>query len=428
MENQFMFRWFVVFASAALLCSAPFASAADIRVVEEIAAKVNGDIITRGDLADQRKETERILREEQHLTGPALAAALREQEKDILANLISQRLLVQRAKDMQINVDTDVQKELNQQQIQAKIQDTEKFHEFIHEQLGVTFEDYKLKMTEALMTRRVIGAEVGSKVNIPEVELKKYYDEHQSEFVRKAEIYLSQILISTEGKNAEQVAAAEAKAKDIVARASKGEKFSDLASANSDDPDTAKDGGQLPALQPEQLREDLRAIVAKTKKNQVTDPIKTPQGFLILKVNDRFEEGIAPFDEEKDRIHDFLSRPMMNSKIPEFLTKLRQEAYLEIKDGYIDTAAAPGKDTRWHEVAPIKAQTVTKEEVMSHRKRRKFLGIIPHGKAAPVSTVDTSTLGEHKDTPPPTTPDKPAPDKDKPDTDTPAATPPPIKK
>jgi peptidyl-prolyl cis-trans isomerase SurA len=416
-------RRFVVLISAVLLCAAPFAFAAGVKVVEEIAAKVNGDVITKGDLEDQKKMLERSLREEQHLSGPALAAALSEQEKDILANQISQRLLVQRAKDLQINVDSEVNKRLIQMQVDAKIPDTEKFHEFIRQQLGMSFEDYKLQMTEAMLTRKVIGGEVGSRVNIPEPELKKYYDEHQKEFVRKAEVYLSQILISTEGKNPEQVAAAEKKAKDLVARANKGEKFSDLASANSDDPETARDGGQLPGLQPDQLRPDLKEIVAKLKKGQVSDPIKDPRGFLILKVNERFEEGLAPFDDVKDQIHEFLAGPLMQPKIHDYLNKLRQEAYLEIKDGYIDTQAAPGKDTRWHEVAQIKAQTVTKEEVMSTRKRKKFLGIFPHGPKPVAKPVDTSTLGEHKDTP---APDKTSPDKT--DPDNPATAPPPIKK
>jgi len=200
------------------------------------------------------------------------------------------------------------------------------------------------------------------------------------------------------------VAAAEKKAKALVARANKGEKFSELASENSDDPETAKDGGVLPPIQPDQLRSDLRDVLAKTKKGQVTDPIKTPQGFLILKVNDRFEEGLAPFDEVEDRIHEFLASPLMGPKMKEYLNRLRQEAYLEIKEGYIDTSAAPGKDTSWHEVAQIKAQTVTKQEVMASRRTKKLLFILPvarRGLARPLKTpaVATGSNAPAKDTP-----------------------------
>jgi peptidyl-prolyl cis-trans isomerase SurA len=410
-----MIRRFVVFVSAALYCAAPFAFAADARVVEEIAAKVNGEIITKGDLDDQKKNLERTLHDEQHLSGVALAAAVREQEKDILANLISQRLLVQRAKTLEINVDADVNRSLAKMQVESKIPDTEKFHDYIHEQTGMTFEDYKLQLTETMLTRKVVGGEVGSRVNIPEADLKKYYDEHQSEFVRKAEVYLSQILISTEGKNAEQVAAAEKKAKSLVARANKGEKFSDLASENSDDPETARDGGTLPPIQPDQLRSELRDELAKTKKGQVTNPISTPQGFLILKVNDRFDEGLEPFDEAEDRIHEFLAAPLMGPKMKEYLNRLRQEAYLEIKDGYIDTSAAPGKDTSWHEVAQIKAQTVTKQEVMASRRTKKLLFILPVAKRTPIRPATAPA--------PAPAADKAAPPKDKPAGDAAAAPP-----
>ncbi|HUA57684.1 MAG TPA: peptidylprolyl isomerase [Verrucomicrobiae bacterium] len=407
MKNQFMIRWFVVIAASAV-CAAPLVRGADIRVVEEIAAKVNGDIITKGDLEDKRKEIERTLREENHLSGPALQSALRDADKDILANLISERLLVQRAKDLDINVDADVNRQLTKMQLEQHIPDTEKFHDFIHEQLGISFEDYKLKLAESIMTRKVISGEVGSRINIPEADEKKYYDEHPQEFTHKASVILSQIFISTEGKNPEQVAEAEKTAKDVAARANKGEKFTDLVAKYSDDAATNKEGGVMGEFQPDQLRDDLRKIVNATKKNMVTDPIREPGGFRIIKVNDRLEEGLQPFDEVKDDIQEILSGPLMQPKVQEFLNKLRREAFLEIKDGYIDTQAAPGKDTRWHEVATIKAQTVTKEEVASQRRRKRFLGVFPYGRPQAPKPVDTTPPGEQKTTPAatPATPDK----------------------
>ncbi len=419
MKNQFMIRWFVVIAGTAVFCAAPMLRGADIHVVEEIAAKVNGDIITKGDLEDKRRELERALREEQHLTGPALQSALREQEKDILANLISERLLVQRAKDLDLNVDADVNRRLTQYQLEQHIPDTEKFHDFIHQQTGLTFEDYKLQMTESMLTRKVINGEVGQRINIPEADEKKYYDEHPKDFTHKASYILSQIFISTEGKNPEQAAEAEKTARDVAARANKGEKFTDLATKYSDDPVTAKDGGLMGEFTPDMLRDDLRKIVANTKKNMVTEPIKEAGGFRIIKVNDRLEEGLQPFDEVKDEIQEILAGPMMGPKITEFLNKLRREAFLEIKDGYIDTQAAPGKDTRWHEVATIKAQTVTKEEVASQRRRKRFLGIFPYGRPQAPKPADTTPPGEQKTTPA-ATPDKTGTGGDTAPADTPA--------
>ncbi len=400
-----MFSRFVVI----LVAGASLAAAADVRVVEEIAVKVNGDIITRGELAEQMRQTEMYLRQEQHLSGPALQAALQEQSKDMLREKIDELLLVQKGKDLDIKVDADVVKRLGQMKLEAikadpKNADEDKFEAYIREGTGLPFEDFKLKLTNNILTSRVVSNEVSSRIAVPEADMKKYYDEHQSEFMRKAQVFLSQIIISTEGKTPEQVATAEKKAQDIVARARKGEKFTDLVSSYSDDTETARSGGQLPPYEKGQMRAELDKLVFAAKKGAVLDPIKVDapiHGFLILKVEERYEEGLESFEEAKDQIQDVLSRPKMGGKFREYLTKLRQEAFLEIKDGYTDSGAAPGKDTRWHDVAALKPQTTTKEEVAAHLKQGpiKLMGFVPipgtHKKVS--DDTDTAQLGTPKD-------------------------------
>ena len=72
------------------------APAADVRVVEEIAAKVNGEIVTRGEITEQRRLVETYFRQEQHLSGTQLQAAIDEQTKDILREKIDQIALMLR--------------------------------------------------------------------------------------------------------------------------------------------------------------------------------------------------------------------------------------------------------------------------------------------------------------------------------------------
>jgi len=393
MENRkFMRLKFVVFMAA----SVSFALAADVHVVEEIAAKVNGDIVTRGDIEQKKHELEGMLRQEQHLSGPALAAAVDEQSRNILREKIDELLLIQKAKDMQINVDSDVTRRIAQMRVESKISDPDKFDQAIRDQYGMTFEEFKQKMTDQFLINRVIGQEISSRIAIPEAQLRAYYDAHKADYMRKAQVFLSQILISTEGKTPEQANNALAKAKDIVARARRGEKFSDLVSANSDDPDTSKNGGQLPPLEKNQLRPELEKILFSEKKGYVTDPVAvtSPQkGYLILRIDERYEEGQASFDEVKEQIQETMAQPMMESKMRPFLTKLREQAFLEVKDGYVDTGAAPGKDTRWHDVAQLKPQTVTKEEVAAHAgtPHKKILGMVPiPGTHKTIPDVDTS--------------------------------------
>ena len=370
-------------SSVVVLILAIAAFAADVRVVEEIAVKVNGDIITRGDIIEQQRLIAQQIQQQEHLTGSALQQAVDTESKDMLRGLIDQRLLVQKAKELDIKVDSDINRYLAQLQVMSKIPDPDKFHDWIREQSGMTFEDFKAKKTDEYLTQRLLGQEIQSHISVPEADMQKYYNDHKADFVRKDQVFVSQILISTEGKTPEQAAAAEKKAADLAQRARKGEKFGDLARANSDDAETARDGGQLPPYGRGMFRPEIEEKVFAASKGTVIDPIKTPQGFVILRIDDRYEAGQESFDEAREQIQEILARPLMEPKVREYLTKLRREAFLEIKDGYVDTGAAPGKDTRWHEVVGLKPETTTKEEVAAHRKKPKFLGVVPHGSVAP---------------------------------------------
>jgi len=270
-----------------------------------------------------------------------------------------------------------LKRELADIQVQLQEQRALADRVYIQEQTGMSFEDYRDRLKRQMVSQRVIGQEVGYRINIPEADLRKYYEDHKADFVRKEQVFLSQIVISTEGKTPEQVAAAEKKAKDIVARARKGEKFSDLVLSNSDDPETARSGVALPPYSRGMMPKPMEDVVFKEKKGYITDPFKVNQGFVILKIEERYEAGQASYEEVKGEIQDKLSRPKMEPRIREYLTKLRLQAFLEIKEGYVDSGAAPGKDTRWQDVAQLRPQTTTKEEVASRVKRNKKLLFIP---------------------------------------------------
>jgi peptidyl-prolyl cis-trans isomerase SurA len=371
-----MFRRFVVLIVSTLAVG----SAADnnVKVVEEIAAKINGDIITRGELARKRLDIEAEAKR-QGLSGPRLQQAVDEFAVNALRDEIDTLLLVQKGKDLNINVDAEVTRRLAEIQVQQKISDPDKFQAFIRENTGMSYEDFKLQMKNQMLTQRVIGQEVARNIAVPEGEMQKYYDDHKSDFVRKeSQVFLSQIVISTEGKTPEQVAVAEKKAKDLAARAKKGEKFSDLARDNSDDVETAKNGGQIGPMSKGLMDKPIEDLVFAQKKGFVSDPIRRPNSFLILKVDERFEAGQAAFGEVKNELQERLSQPKMEGKVRIFLTGLREDAFLEIKEGYIDSGAAPAKDTRWKDVAQLKPQTTTKEEVAARRKRH-LLWVIPAG-------------------------------------------------
>lgn len=370
-------KWTVLAIMAALMGSVWAADnpTAKFSVVDEIVAKVNGDIVTKSELDKNSRDAIGAL-QQQGLKGDDLRQALTERQKDVLRDRIDQLLLVQRAKDLNINVDTEVSKYLADLQRQEKIADPDKFHELIRQQSGMPFEDFRQDVKNNLMTRNVIGQEVARKINISHDEIAAYYNAHKSEFVREEKVFLREILVSTDGKDAAGTAAAEKKANDLYNRASKGERFAELARDNSDAA-TAAQGGDLGGYTKGYMPAALENVVWTMKPGEVTKPIKTEHGYLILKVEDHTKAGQASLSDVEDEIREKLYSPRMQPKIREYLTELRKSAFLEIKPGFVDSGAAPGMDTRWKDPAQLKPETVTKAEVIEKTRHKRLLWLVP---------------------------------------------------
>jgi len=361
--------------SLLLLSFSSAALAADVKIVEQIVAKVNNEIITRGELERTRRQLEQELKR-QGASEDKLKQALQEAEGNILRERIDQLLLVQKGKDLNISVDSEVSKYMGEIQLQSKITDPDKFQQFVREQTGMSFEDFKQQTKDGILTRHVIQREVGSRIAIPKAELLKYYEEHKNEFVREEQVVLREIFISTEGKDAAGAAAAEKKAKDIVARARKGENFGNLARDNSDAA-TAQNLGELGAFKRGDLKKEIEEIVFKESPRYVTDPLRQPNGFVILRIEERYAPGLQPFEAVENEVMERLYTPRMQPAVRTYLTRLRENAFLEIRSGFVDSGAAPGKDTAWKEPGQFKPQTVTKEEVASRIRRRRLFWLIP---------------------------------------------------
>ncbi len=352
------------------------ALASDVKVIEEIAAKVNGEIVTSSEIAHYRKLLEDSLRQ-QGLTGERLDNELKAREKDLLRDRIDNLLMVQQAKQLDINVDGDVTKRLAEIQRQSKISDQDKFHDYIRQQSGMSFEDFRQEIRNDLLKQRLIGQEVGSKLSVPRAEVEKYYQEHKNEFMRDERVFLSQILISTVGKDQKEIPALEKKAKDLVDRARRGERFTDMAKDNSDDPATAAEMGAVGSFTRDQLQPQIADMVFAQDRGYVSDPIRVPNGFLILRVDQKYTAGLAALEEVQNEITQKLYEPRFDPAVRAYLTDLRMNAFLEIRENFVDSGAAPGKDTRWMDPAQLKPETVTKEEVASRRYRPRLLWLIP---------------------------------------------------
>jgi peptidyl-prolyl cis-trans isomerase SurA len=310
-------------------------------IVEEIIARVNNEVITRSDY----QKAEEQLREEvahdcQGCATDKLYEEFKEQQKDLLRGLIDQSLMVQRAKDMGISVESDVIKRLDDVRKQnglASLEDLEK----AVEGSGLAWEDYKTSIRNGLLTQEVVRREVGSHITIPNDEVKKYYDAHPQEFTRPEQVVLSEILLSTEGKSPEEIAAVQKKAEDLRNRVIKGDDFNEIAKRYSEG-STAKDGGELGTFKKGEMAPQLEEIVFKMDKGQITEVIQTKPGFEILKVDNHYLAGLQPLDKVENEIMNRLYMQKMQPQMRDYLATLREESYVMVKPGYTDSAAVAG--------------------------------------------------------------------------------------
>jgi peptidyl-prolyl cis-trans isomerase SurA len=349
-----------------LVTGLPVAFCADT-VIQEIIARVNNQIITRSEFVRSEEDLRKEAQQQDPINAEKLVA---ERDKDVLRDLIDQQLLLEKGKDLGITGDTELIKKLDQMRKEMNLESMEDLEKAAQAQ-GISFEDFKQNMRNQIITQQVIGREVGQKLIIDKAEEKKYYDEHQKELDQPEQIKLSEILISTEKKakditEEQQLEAAKAKADNLLDQIQKGAKFEDIAKKYSDGPSAAQ-GGDLGYFKRGTLAKEIEDITFAMKPGDFSKVVRTRQGYVILKVVEHHDAGIPPLNQIEAHIQDAVYMQKLQPALREYLTKLREQAFIDIKPGYVDTAASP------NETKPV--ETADPDSKSKPLKKKKKLGI-----------------------------------------------------
>ena len=350
---------------------------ANVVIVEEIIAKINGDIVLRSEYEKSLRDARGEVLRRQDLTDEQRQKFLGEAEKNTLRDLVDHRLLIQKANEFGVSVEAQVLRQRDRMMKANNLKTIEEFETWVIEQTGMPAEDAMEQIRSHFLTQAVIGQEVGSRIVIPRDEIEAYYEEHKQEFMRTEGVRLAEIVISTEGKTGEELAAAEKKAKDTRKRLLKGEPFAEMARRLSDNKQNSEKGGDIGVWRRGQLRKEIEDFVFDQPGGHITPLIEVPNGYLILKVFEKHREGLATLEEVRDEIRNRLSGPKFQPAFRKYLSKLRTDAYIEIRPGYIDMAAVLGKDTSWTDPSKLAPVTTTREEVLAKKKKRRLLWVIP---------------------------------------------------
>jgi peptidyl-prolyl cis-trans isomerase SurA len=297
---------------------------APAKIVDRIVAQVNGDIIT---LSDLNREMAQIRQElASKFSGDQLAQAIQKAEKEVLDDLIRQKLMLQKAAELGFtaNVDAQVSSTIERIRKENKIKDMQDFEQALAQQ-GITMAAYREQLRNRIITQSLVQEFVGSRITLLSQEIEKYYKDHAAEFSTQEEVSLSEIIILTQGNPGE----AEARAEEILARLKQGESFTALASQYSKGP-TASKGGSIGSYVTAKLNADIAKAIARLKDGDVTDIQKTGDGYVIYRLDSRKPATVRPLEEMRDEIKNRLYEQKFNPEFDRFIAQLKEDAYIQI--------------------------------------------------------------------------------------------------
>jgi peptidyl-prolyl cis-trans isomerase SurA len=305
--------------------------------VEQIIARVNDQVITNSDVVRAQTQLDQEARQNNWTL-----EQVKDGQKNLLRDLVDQQLLISKGKQLNITGDTELIKRLDEIRKENHLDSLDDLQKAV-EQQGTSYEDFKANIRNSIITQQVVRNEVGSKMQMSEAEMRAYYNDHKADFTHEESVHLNEILIPTsENSTTEELAKADAEAKDLEAKLKAGTSFTDLAKKYSKGP-TAAQGGDLGDFR--------RGALAKVLEDQTFDlpvgghtaPIRTRQGYIILQVTEHIPGGTQSMQKVEPQIEQAIYMQKIGPAVRAYLTRLRDEAYIDIRPGYDDSGASPNE-------------------------------------------------------------------------------------
>jgi parvulin-like peptidyl-prolyl isomerase len=312
--------------------SLAFAQESDSKPIDEVIARVNAGVIMRSAYDNALREVLDELKK-QGLTGEELEKKFAEMKAWVLDQLVNTQLLAQRAKDLSINVDAQVNQQLLRMMKENNCESDKCLEQKMRE-AGFDIDEVRRVLGENFSKEAVLGQEVYGKVfrNLTEKEKREFYDKNKEFYTEPGEVTLSNIFIAF-GKDPNQ---ALLRAQEVVLQARSGAvDFKSLAQKHTESEAGKKDPAlgtfKIPELNPE-----VKAAVENAQAGAITDPVKLENGYSVFRLDERKEAKQLPFDDE--RVQNHIARSLVEQRsgeqIEEYLARLRNDAFIEIDARY----------------------------------------------------------------------------------------------
>jgi peptidyl-prolyl cis-trans isomerase C len=288
-----------------------------------VLARVNGEAIERWEFDNAVK------RMESRAGGPVPPEKRDEVLRGVLDQLVAYHLLAQEARTRKLAVgDGDVDVRLGQ--IRQSFPSEDAFKQNIAAQ-GLTLDQLRVQARTGLEVAKIIDAEVNSKISVQDVEVNAFYTQNLERFKQGETVRASHILIGVpQQATADQKAGAKTRAQAALKQVRGGADFAAVARAQSQDPGSAQNGGDLGFFPKGQMTPAFEEAAFKLKAGAVSGVVETPFGFHIIKVQERRGPRTAPFAEVAGQIKDFLTQGQRESKLEQFVQQVKTKSKVEL--------------------------------------------------------------------------------------------------
>ena len=300
-----------------LICSVGSSTFGEI--IDRVVAIVNEQVITQSELE----------REVRARTAQAQVMPTPDIYREVLSGIIEQKLILEESKELEIVVtDREVDRSIDRIAQQNNVS-VEEIKLAISEQ-GLTWQEFRQQVMEDMVRNQVVGIKVRSQVSVTDMDLQEYYEEHRDEYEQPPRVRIEQLFFPVPAEaTVEQRDAVAGKAKEVLGRVNKGEDFHGVAvdvgiieENDSLDLGYFNKGELMDAL-------DREAFIIPV--GSVSDIIKTPRGYAIIRVLDRQEEASVSLDVLEEDVSEEIYQEKMRKRYEEWLKELYQEAYIEVK-------------------------------------------------------------------------------------------------
>lgn len=298
----------------------------NLRFANGIAAIVEDKVITvddiRREIAPYIPQLQRDARNEREFN-----QQLAQLQDDIIQNLIDRVLIV---KEFRKDEKKQIPAAFIDQQI-ADIQasefdnDRSKFLAYLRAR-GTTLREYRREVEEDIIYGYMRQQQRKSQSIVSPVRIENFYNENKDRFYQEDSVHLRLIQLNRSPDESETQL--ETKAREIIGRFNRGEKFEDLAREYSQDSRRAK-GGDWGWQKRSDLRKDFSDPLFELKAGEISEPVITPEGCFLLFAEERKYAGIQPIDEVRDDIERILIQQMARVSQDRWLERLRRNGYVK---------------------------------------------------------------------------------------------------